>query len=489
MKKTILAFLAVVASITAIAQPLPPPSTAYTRGLLTQPDQASAQSYLGVSGGSGGATNGIQMLDGTGTNTTFNALDDGVFHAAATFNAFSNNINSSSINLFGDGTNGSPIIHSMNKVAGKPVDYGLWGPKFGLPYTGAYGWDSYDLTNIATDGSYGPNLFWTFTGNYNTLLGDGGVSSHPIMRLLSTNLQVTFVKSLPANRAGTVATTFNSPTGTWQGFEADDVAAITGTGTIAISGTTITGTGTAFLSQFQRGARVFNGGTLEGTVVSIVSDTSATIGSAVTLGAGASYSIQLPSMRFDNIGAGALFSAFDSAAALRLHGQSSTAAIVIDLSGHEMGIGWSGTSFGFISAGGSGIPFFVDSGAANAALSVDSSSVTHPKFGLTADFGDITASSGNVILSTLAKRISYKSGANGSTGTGQLAGPVFATVNNTSVTANSKILCQEIVPSGGLVANLGSIVIISKIPGAGFTVQGGNAADTNTFDYFIFEAP
>lgn len=47
-----------------------PATTSFTRGLLKTTSQATAQAYLGTSGG-GGATNGIQQLNGTGTNTTF----------------------------------------------------------------------------------------------------------------------------------------------------------------------------------------------------------------------------------------------------------------------------------------------------------------------------------------------------------------------------------------------------------------------------------
>jgi len=49
------------------AEPVPP-STAYTRTLLRATNAAAARTILGVS--NGGATNGIQMLSGFGTNTT-----------------------------------------------------------------------------------------------------------------------------------------------------------------------------------------------------------------------------------------------------------------------------------------------------------------------------------------------------------------------------------------------------------------------------------
>lgn len=105
--------------------------------------------------------------------------------------------------------------------------------------------------------------------------------------------------------------------------------------------------------------------------------------------------------------------------------------------------------------------------------------------------GDVTASTGNVIISTAGKGLEVKEGANAKQGTATLVlGTV--TVSNTSVTANSRI----IVTGGALNAStaLGvlsvptqtaatSFVITSYIPGGVSTETG----DLRTVAWEIFE--
>ena len=96
----------------------------------------------------------------------------------------------------------------------------------------------------------------------------------------------------------------NGNTNKWDGFIKIIKAANTpiisnsrvGTGTIAISGTsaTVTGTGTAFTSQIAVNDKLYNGNTLIGQVSAIASNTSLTLASATTLSSTA-FNIYKPS--------------------------------------------------------------------------------------------------------------------------------------------------------------------------------------------------
>ncbi len=83
-----------------------------------------------------------------------------------------------------------------------------------------------------------------------------------------------------------------------------------------------------------------------------------------------------------------------------------------------------------------------------------------------------------------ASSLILTSGSNQRAGSGTLSSGTLA-VANTSVTANSKVFVQD--TTSGALTNVGTLVVVSKTAGVGFTVTSSIAIDTSTFDYFIVE--
>lgn len=100
------------------------------------------------------------------------------------------------------------------------------------------------------------------------------------------------------------------------------------------------------------------------------------------------------------------------------------------------------------------------------------------------DDGDFFADSGNIIVSSAGKGINIKSGANARAVTGTLNGTTNVTVNNTSITANSKVNCFS---DGAAGIAQGAIVVVSKSVGTNFIVKSTSASDTSTFACLITE--
>lgn len=95
--------------------------------------------------------------------------------------------------------------------------------------------------------------------------------------------------------------------------------------------------------------------------------------------------------------------------------------------------------------------------------------------------GDVTSSSGNVLVSTIGKGLQVKTGANSKIGSATLvAGTV--TVANTSVTANSSI--QLTVSSKGGTQGFLSYTLNA---GAGFTISSSSVTETSTVQWHIIE--
>lgn len=105
--------------------------------------------------------------------------------------------------------------------------------------------------------------------------------------------------------------------------------------------------------------------------------------------------------------------------------------------------------------------------------------------GFTANSVDIARiNSTGLLFTAVSNGLTFKSGANGRTGTGALVGGTLA-VANTSITANSQVFIQD--TGGGVIANIGSLYVASQTVGVGFTVTSSNVLDTSTFRYWIFE--
>lgn len=96
--------------------------------------------------------------------------------------------------------------------------------------------------------------------------------------------------------------------------------------------------------------------------------------------------------------------------------------------------------------------------------------------------GDITASTGNVLVSAIGKGLSVKTGTNAKIGQAILVAGTKV-VNNTSVTANSRIFLT-VSAAGGTQG----ILRTSKSAGASFTITSTSATETSTVDWIIVES-
>jgi len=97
--------------------------------------------------------------------------------------------------------------------------------------------------------------------------------------------------------------------------------------------------------------------------------------------------------------------------------------------------------------------------------------------------GDVTASTGNVIIGTAGKGLRVKEGTNAKMGTGTLNGATEVTIATTAVTATSRIFLTVQTPHGTPAWTLG---VSSRSAGVSFGVKGV-ASDTSDFAWIIFE--
>jgi hypothetical protein len=98
-------------------------------------------------------------------------------------------------------------------------------------------------------------------------------------------------------------------------------------------------------------------------------------------------------------------------------------------------------------------------------------------------FKDVNAD-GNMVVTSAAKTLVLKQGANGKTGTVTINGTSLVTAANTSITANSNIILT-LKTGGGTVGTTPSIKSITA--GVQFVVAGV-ALDTSTYNYAIIES-
>lgn len=89
------------------------------------------------------------------------------------------------------------------------------------------------------------------------------------------------------------------------------------------------------------------------------------------------------------------------------------------------------------------------------------------------------------LYGTAGQGISIKEGTNARMGRAVLVGGASSTilVSNTSVTANTEIFLTINVAS----ANIGTPYISARVPGASFTINSTNIADTSTISWLLIE--
>lgn len=103
-------------------------------------------------------------------------------------------------------------------------------------------------------------------------------------------------------------------------------------------------------------------------------------------------------------------------------------------------------------------------------------------FNITSAAGSIDLN-GDVSINTAGKGLKVKSGANARIGTAVLVAGTI-TVNNTSITANTRILLTCLTPGG----TPGFLRVSAVVNGTSFTILSSNAADTSTVSWYLIES-
>lgn len=96
--------------------------------------------------------------------------------------------------------------------------------------------------------------------------------------------------------------------------------------------------------------------------------------------------------------------------------------------------------------------------------------------------GNVNASTGNVLISTIGKGLQVKTGSNAKIGQAVLSGGTIV-VSNTSVTANSRIFLT-VAAAGGTQGFLRT----TKSAGVSFTITSTSGTETSTVDWMIVES-
>lgn len=102
---------------------------------------------------------------------------------------------------------------------------------------------------------------------------------------------------------------------------------------------------------------------------------------------------------------------------------------------------------------------------------------------LTATLGAITATNGNLVLSTAGNKLSIATGANASVGTSVAMTAGTVTISTTAVTASSKIFLTANTP-GGTQGTL-SAPTASIVAGTSFVINSSSNTDTSTVNWWI----
>ena len=102
---------------------------------------------------------------------------------------------------------------------------------------------------------------------------------------------------------------------------------------------------------------------------------------------------------------------------------------------------------------------------------------------ITATLGNITATNGNVVLSTAGNKLVIATGANASVGTSAAMTAGAVTVATTASSATAKIFYSR-ATTGGTPGN----VSITAQDGTGFTLTSTSGTETSTFNWWIINA-
>jgi hypothetical protein len=97
--------------------------------------------------------------------------------------------------------------------------------------------------------------------------------------------------------------------------------------------------------------------------------------------------------------------------------------------------------------------------------------------------GDVNSSTGNVLVSTIGKGVSIKTGTNARIGTATLVGGTV-TVNNTSITANTRIFLTSNVDGG----TPGWLRVSAKTNATSFVITSSSGTDTSTVAWYLVES-
>lgn len=144
-------------------------------------------SYVVTNNGTGYNLNNTTNLSNLPNGSIFIQSQDATFYAAASFISATNNINSSSANFIGRGTNGSAIGHYQVDGSNFAADFGLWSPYFNAAYANSIILDLYTYPNLGGTNA-GANFAIQSTMLYPGI--DAGIVGHHLFEVSPTNKTV-----------------------------------------------------------------------------------------------------------------------------------------------------------------------------------------------------------------------------------------------------------------------------------------------------------
>ena len=221
----------------------------------------TAWSNAAAGGGSlpGAVTNnqsGVNLPNLTSTNAVFYDKQDDIYSAAAYFYGAMNNINSGTIEIYGTGTNGNPIIDFYSTNGTMRAQIGLWSKYFGNGFSNKL---SVELQQTPNPGNTNAGPDFTVASENKDEI-DSGIIRHELMAVSPQR------HAFVLWRARTDSNTYTnisdsafhvdlSELGSQgvQGLISRSRNYYAGRGTIAVSGSTMTGTGTFFTDDIQVG--------------------------------------------------------------------------------------------------------------------------------------------------------------------------------------------------------------------------------------------
>lgn len=89
----------------------------------------------------------------------------------------------------------------------------------------------------------------------------------------------------------------------------------------------------------------------------------------------------------------------------------------------------------------------------------------------------------NIMVSTAGKGLQIKGGGSARLGTATMTAGGTVTVNNTTITANTRIFLTHQIPTG----TLGFLRVSAKVNGVSFTISSSSATDTSNVAWLLVE--